>query len=199
MTPIIVTKNLSGPRTRLRLPRPVGAGIVVGVLAALVASLPVALAGERAPTTFNGSCELSGTVRFKPPMTNEPQSGRVKGRLHGECTGTLTNRKGTRSIDGKRVKSRVHSSGLESCAAGRGEGAGYLKFGRSKLRFTYEEVRTGPVLVLDAAGAAGGSAVAEGNVSTSEDPGPILEACGSEGLRRAPVDVQLRTTPEISG
>lgn len=198
MTPIIVTKNPSGPRTR-RSRRPVVAGTVVGVLVALVASLPVALAGERAPTTFDGSCELSGTVRFKPPMTNEPQSGRVKGRLRGECTGTLTGRKGTRSIDGKRVKSRVHSSGLESCTAGRGEGAGYLDFGKSRLRFTYDEVRMGPVLVLDAEGAAGGSAVAEGNVSASEDPGPILEACGSDGLRRAPVDVTLRTTPSMSG
>jgi hypothetical protein len=172
---------------------------VAGALLVLVPFIPPAAAGRRAPTTFDGTCDLTGTVRFKPPMTNEAQSGRVRGRLRGECSGTLTDRRGTHSIDGQKVRSVVHSSGLESCAAGRGAGRGFLQFRTSRLHFTYEEIRTGSVLALDAAGTRGGSAAAEGNVSPSADPGAILEACGSDGLRRAPVDVRLSTTPEISG
>ncbi|MFL5891692.1 MAG: PQQ-binding-like beta-propeller repeat protein [Solirubrobacterales bacterium] len=150
--------------------------------------------------TFSGSCQLSGHVRFKPPLTNSPQNGRVRGRLRGRCSGTLTGAHGReQSIRGRVVKARVRSHGLESCGAGRGKGAGYLAFGRRRIRFTYSEVRAGPALTLKADGATGGSAVVEGNVSPSADPAAIAQACGGPGLRRAPVDVRLTTAPAISG
>jgi hypothetical protein len=97
------------------------------------------------------------------------------------------------------VKSRARSHGLESCEAGRGAGAGYLAFGDRRLHFTYDEVRAGPALTLKAAGIGGGSATAQGNVSPSADPAGIAQACGGAGLRRAPVDVRLATTPAMSG
>lgn len=151
--------------------------------------------------TFNGTCQLSGHVRFRPPMTNSPQQGRVQARLRGQCSGTLTGPRGhTRSISHHAVWARARSHGLESCTAGHGEGTGYLAFGHHRrLHFTYNEVRTGPVLTFRAEGSKGGSAVVQGNVSPSADPAAIAKACGGDGLRRAPVDARLRTSPAISG
>jgi hypothetical protein len=150
--------------------------------------------------SFSGTCQLSGHVRFKPAMTNSPQNGRVRVRLRGECSGTLTGGGGrARSISDEAVKSRARSHGLESCAAGRGSGSGYLTFGDHRVQFTYEEVRAGPALTLRAAGASGGSAIVQGNVSPNADPTAITRACGGAGVRRAPVDVRFATTPAISG
>jgi hypothetical protein len=157
--------------------------------------------GDTSGTTFDGNCQLSGNVRFSPPMTSAPQDGKVDTRLQGTCSGTLTDARGhARSLSDAPVKSVTQSEGLEACGAGRGSGEGYVSFGRgARLRFTYEEVRAGPVLTLEAKGARGGSAVAEGNVSPSADPAATLQACGSTGLTEAPVDVRLATVSPISG
>ena len=69
---------------------------------------------------------------------------------------------------------------------------------RRGVRFTYNEVRPGPVLTIKADGAQGGSAVAEGNVSPSADPVATLQACGTKGLSQAPIDVRLRTATPSS-
>jgi polyvinyl alcohol dehydrogenase (cytochrome) len=170
----------------------------------IIAFGPPSRAASRSPGTgersFSGTCRLSGHVRFKPPMTNSPQNGRVRVRLRGECSGTLRGANGrARSISDRAVKSRARSHGLESCAAGRGSGAGYLTFGTHRLHFTYKEVRAASALTLKAEGADGGSGIAEGNVSPSADPATIAQACGGTGLHRAPVDLRLATTPAMSG
>jgi hypothetical protein len=36
-------------------------------------------------------------------------------------------------------------------------------------------------------------------VSTDEDSAEIVAKCGGEGLRSARIDINLRTTPSISG
>jgi hypothetical protein len=152
------------------------------------------------PTSFEGSCQFAGTVRFRPPLTNAPQDGRVYATATGNCTGTLTDPRGhVRSLNSEPVRAVAQSSGLESCGAGRGSGSGYLEFRGARLQFTYSEVRAGPVLTLNADGARSGSATAEGNVSPQANPVAILQACSSTGLSHAPIDVRLLTTPSISG
>jgi polyvinyl alcohol dehydrogenase (cytochrome) len=146
------------------------------------------------PFTFSGTCQLSGEVRFDPPVTNAPQDGDVAGTLSGTCSGTLSDAAGnSRSLDGRAVRSWVRSHGTESCDIGQGQGRGALIFGSRRVRFTYDEVRTGPNLVLHVAGAKSGDGLAQGNVSPSADPAPILQACGADGLKSAPVDARIAT------
>jgi hypothetical protein len=190
----------SSARVRKIACRVVGAAAAVGGVLFLALPGPAPAAQKDHALTFSGSCQLSGSVRFKPALTNSPQDGQVYGALRGQCSGTLTGASGhARSLNDRAVKVRGGSHGLESCEAGRGTGAGYVAFGHRRLRFTYKEVRGGPALILKADGAKGGSAVAQGNVSPSADPLAITRACGGAGLRRAPVDVRLATSPAISG
>lgn len=148
--------------------------------------------------TLSGSCTLSGAVHFQPALTTTPQEGRVVGALRGACSGSLTAPDGsTRSLDGQAAEASIASSGLESCEAGRGSGTGFLDIAGRRIGFAYDEVRTGPALALQVHGRDGGSAAAEGNVSTSADPVATLGACGGAGLTGAPVDVRLAGT--VSG
>src|SRR3954452_3124268 len=149
--------------------------------------------------TFSGSCQMSGTVRFEPAMTNQPQDGRVYATAKGPCSGTLTDSKGTaHSLDGYTARAVAESHGTESCGAGQGSGTGTLVFGSRQVRFAYDEVRTGPSLVLHVRGARSGDGLAQGNVSPSADPVATLQACGAGGLTQAPIDLRL-ATPGITG
>jgi hypothetical protein len=151
-------------------------------------------------SSFDGSCQLSGGVRFQPLLTTSPHDGSVSARAEGTCSGTLTDAHGnTRSVASETATAVAHSAGLESCAFGKATGDGELDLARTRIRFTYDETRTGPALVLSAKGARGGSAIIEGNVSPSANPVSVLEACGSGGLAAAPIDVRLATTPAIAG
>lgn len=157
-----------------------------------------AASASRGPTAFSGSCQLSGTVRFEPPLTTAPQTGRVYATAPGTCNGTLTTPAGhVEPTNGMLVRADAHSAGTESCASG--SGTGYLNFDGDLLRFTYTEQRAGPALALEANGANGGSAIAEANISPSANPATILQACGSTGLTAAPIDIRLTTAGTIYG
>jgi hypothetical protein len=150
--------------------------------------------------SFSGSCQLSGTVQFDPPLTAAPQGGDVHATAEGTCNGTFTGAGGrAESTDDMLVRAVAQSAGTESCAAGSGTGTGYLDFEGQLLRFSYSEVRAGPALVLKADGANSGSALVEGNVSPSANPVTILQACGSTGLTDAPIDIRIAALGTISG
>jgi hypothetical protein len=72
-------------------------------------------------------------------------------------------------------------------------------FTSSTLRFALSETRAGGTAELSLTGARGGSATGVANINTKANPVQIIEACGGPGLREAPVDINLRTTPAISG
>jgi hypothetical protein len=157
--------------------------------------------GAGTPTSFAGSCQLSGTVRFDPGMTTTPQSGYVDATANGTCTGTLTHAGSPppRRVRAAPAELAAQSHGTEACELGRGTGNGQVTIAGRKIDFTYSEVRAGPVLTLRADGASGGSAIAEGNVSPGASPVSVLQACGSTGLTQAPIDIRLTTTPTMSG
>jgi hypothetical protein len=151
-------------------------------------------------SAFSGSCNIAGTVRFDPPMTNAPQTGKAFAHAPGTCSGTLTDSRGVaHSLSNTRADFVEQSTGLESCGAGQATGSGYLAIGARRLNFSMSEVRTGPAFTLKLDGAGGGSALARGNVSTSADPVSIASACGGAGLKQAPVEGQIETTPALSG
>jgi hypothetical protein len=48
-------------------------------------------------------------------------------------------------------------------------------------------------------GAGGGAAAGAATVSEDEDPLEIVRKCGGPGLRQVGIDIELATTPAISG
>jgi hypothetical protein len=121
---------------------------------------------------LSGSCQLSGTVRFDPPMTTTPQSGSVDASANGTCTGTLTGAGGrARRVSAAPTQLAAQSHGTEACELGHGTGVGQTTIHGRRIDFTYSELRAGPALILTARGARGGSAVTEANVSPSANPG----------------------------
>jgi hypothetical protein len=170
-------------------------------IAALLMALPssaVAGQGGRA-STFEGSCQFAGTVRFQPPLTEEAQPARGSARASGPCTGTFTDRRGrTHELDGDPVTYMAANRGSMSCGGGVAEGRGYLSFGRRRLRFELTEVREAGGAELFIEGARGGVAQGVATVSKEEDPVEIAQKCMGPGLPGARIVIDL-ATPGISG
>jgi hypothetical protein len=143
------------------------------------------------PAKFRGACELSGTVSFLPPLTITQRPGAVSAKAAGTCSGSVTDGDGVaHALNASPASLAAQSRGSESCGFGNGSGTANLRIARHAVGYEYSEVRTGPGLVLTAAGP-GGSAIAEGNVSPSENPLTILNTCATGGLTTAPIDIRL--------
>ena len=98
------------------------------VLAAvlLAAAAPAAEAKPK-PSTFAGTCELSGTVRFTPGLGASAQMTESVADAAGPCTGTWRTGKKTWTLDGDHVTYHAVASGSQSCASGQATGQGYLR------------------------------------------------------------------------
>jgi polyvinyl alcohol dehydrogenase (cytochrome) len=153
------------------------------------------------PSTFSGSCQLSGSVSFRPGLTNSPQSVSQIARASGRCSGTFTDGRGrTHQLSNTPATyAASEQASNATCAAGTDTGAGAVTLPYGKVDFTITETRAGPTVGATAKGSNGGSAIGEGNVSPTESPVTIAQACGGAGLTRVPIDIRLRTTPSISG
>jgi hypothetical protein len=155
--------------------------------------------GHRA-VSFSGDCQFAVNVTFDPPATGTPAQGRGFATGSGPCTGTFTDSRGrTHQLNGETVRYVASISGLISCSEGLAAGGGYLVFRGRKLRFSASETRAAAAGTLRFEGARGGSALGLVNVSASQDPVAMLQACAGPGLKEAPVDINFRTTPELSG
>src|SRR4051812_14754374 len=146
-------------------------------------------AGADAPGAerFEGVCEMSGTVRHQPPLTEESAPTEVRGSFSGTCSGEFTDRDGrTRQLDGAPAAYQVRDAGgALSCLGGTATGTGSLLFGRGQeIEFSLTERRPAPGLaIVTLEGAAGGSATVFGTVSPSEDLMEMNERCNGSGLR----------------
>jgi hypothetical protein len=164
-----------------------------------LASASIAIA-EDSRHTFEGSCQFSGELRQRPPLTNTPQAGEGVARAKGTCSGTLTDEDGeAQQLDLDRARYLASARGTLSCGGGSAVGSGFIEFGGERLHFRFSEVR-GPgfgAITLD--GADGGSAAGEARVSEDEDPLEIADKCSGKGLRQVRIDIDLATTPTISG
>jgi hypothetical protein len=170
------------------------AALICGALTApaLTAS---AGAAERGAETFEGVCEMSGTIRHEPPLTMEPAPTEVHGRFRGTCSGTFTDRDGrTHQLDGAPAKYEVRDAGGDlSCLGGTATGTGRLLFaGLGEIEFRLTERRPAPGLaVVTLEGAAGGSATVFGTLSPSEDLRELNERCNGSGLRLVRGDARI--------
>ena len=181
--------------------RPVLAALSSGLLAALALS-SFATAGEQRAESFSGTCEMSGTVRHQPPLTEEPAPTKIRGRFAGTCSGEFTGRRGrTRQLDGARAVYKVRDGGgALSCFGGTATGTGSLRFGKGrKIEFTLTERRPAPGLaVVTLEGADGGSATVVGTISPSEDLMELNERCDGAGVRLVRGDARI-TSVGLSG
>ena len=172
--------------------------MATGLCAAPASALANGHEGET--STFQGTCQFSGTVRFDPPLTNTPRPVEGQARADGPCFGTFTDEDGeTRVLDGDRVKYVASNSGpLTSCGSGVATGGGFLKYRGDRLEFRLTETRGAAVAVLALEGEEGGGATADARASEEEDPAEIAERCAGPGLRSAGVEIDL-VSPSISG
>ena len=167
--------------------------LTCGAFAALTPS-----AGGDAPGTesFEGVCEMSGTVRHKPPLTGAPAPTEIRGSFRGTCSGELTDEDGrTHPLDAAPADYEVRDAGgALSCLGGTATGTGSLRFGRGQaIEFSLTERRPAPGLaVVTLEGAAGGSATVVGTVSPSEDPVELNERCSDgSGVRAIRGDARI--------
>ena len=151
--------------------------------------------------SFIGSCKLSGTSAFDPPLTNTQQAGTQQVHATGTCSGTFTGRHGrVHQLNNAPVswQTTEYTSGA-SCTAGTLSGSGRVTFQYGTVTFTISENTVGPVAAFTLKGAQGGSAAGQANISPSVDPVALTEACAGAGIAEAPVDIQVTSTPSISG
>jgi hypothetical protein len=172
--------------------------LALGVLAVW----PVAPAGADSDgdDSFAGTCRFSGTLRQDPPLTNAPQPGEASARATGTCSGTLTDEKGrVRRLDGDRARWFASARGTASCGGGSAVGSGFIQLRGERLRFRFTEVRGPGAGAITLEGAGGGSAAGAARVSQDEDPLEILRKCSGSGLRQVGIDIDIATTPAMSG
>ena len=150
--------------------------------------------------TFQGTCQFSGVLRQDPPLTNTPQPGRAAALAAGTCSGSLTGSKGrTRQLDGAHAGYFARAEGTSSCAGGTAAGAGFLRIRGERIDFHFSEARGPGAAAIRLEGARGGSATGAARVSDDEDPVRIAQECSGSGLRQVRIQIDLATTPAISG
>jgi hypothetical protein len=157
---------------------------------------------RRSAESFQGTCQFEGTVRQHPPLTNLPAPGRAFAVASGTCTGTLTDsRRRSRSLNAERVFYAAQASSENmSCGGGTAEGSGFMLFRRGeRIDFGFSEVRGPGTGVINLTGRRGGSAQGNASVSPDEDPAQIVLKCSGEGLSEVDIDINLASTPTISG
>ena len=169
--------------------------VISGAFAALLALPSLAVPAEPGAESFDGVCEMSGTIRHQPPLTQEATPTAVHGSFSGTCSGQFTDGQGrTRQLDGAPADYEVRDAGGDlSCLGGTATGTGSLLFGRGQeIGFSLTERRPAPGLaVVTLEGAAGGTATVYGTVSPSEDLMEMNERCSGSGLRLVRGDARI--------
>ena len=174
------------------------AGLTLTIL--VCAAATALAAGGGRTETFEGTCHMAGSLRQNPPITNTPQEGRAAARVRGTCSGTLTDARGrTHELSDARARYAARAGGTVSCGGGTAEGQGYLQIAGRRIRFLFSEVRGPGVAAVSLQGRAGGSATGTAHVAAGENPAEIAQKCSGSGLRTAHIELDLATTPEISG
>jgi hypothetical protein len=159
------------------------------------------VASTAGANTFSGSCKLSGTAVWNPPITNMPRAATQTVHATGICSGTFTGRGGrAHQLNNAPISWQTTEYTTDaSCSAETDSGTGAITFQYGTIGFTISESRVAPVAAFTLKGAARGSAAGEANISPNADPVAITQACGGAGLAQAPTEIQTTTTPSITG
>lgn len=155
---------------------------------------------EGGTSTFEGSCMLSGIVRFEPALGVLPAEGKASAVARGRCSGTMTSMAGrARPVENARAHYKVNAAGTGSCGGGATSGRGYLELGGHRIDFRFDEVRVTGAAAITLEGRGGGSANGLATMSAEADPAVIATRCSAGTLGRVPVEIKFATTPAIYG
>ena len=156
-----------------------------------LASAAVAVAKPRhRPLTYDGDCQGSGTVAFKPPLTNTARQTTQQARGLATCSGTLVDGQGrSHQLTNARVLYTATEQGDVSCGEGIDSGTGALHFKWGRLHFNVTERRAAAAATLTYTGAKGGSAT--GVAHPNGDPATAVQQCAGSGIKRTGVDLSL--------
>ena len=176
--------------------------LILAVLTLALLPSSVATAGTPGTESFDGACEMSGTVRHDPPLTQTPLPTEIRGSFSGTCTGAFTDSDGSAAqLDGAPAAYRVRDAGgALSCLGGTATGTGSLLFGAGReIEFSLTERRPAPgVAVVTLDGADGGTGTVFGTISPSEDLMELNERCSGSGVRLIRGDARI-VTAGLSG
>lgn len=166
--------------------------VAIAVACLVLAALPAA-AGARRPNSFDGTCKLSGTLRFRAPLGNLPRATTFTDRASGTCDGTLNGRRRT-AIP---VVNRVTGSGTISCLSGAAHTADTLVFARRfPIRIHTDSAFAGAEAVAHSRGARSGDSVEHVAVHAGQ---ATLAACAAGTLRTARYDLDAVTLTPLVG
>jgi hypothetical protein len=170
-------------------------GVALTIFFALAAAPAL---GAKRPNRFEGTCHMSGEVRFGTPLGNLPRATTFTDSATGACTGTLN---GEPMNDLPFVNS-VSGSGFLSCAGGRTSTHDTLTFARGKhgtqVHITVEAAGGLTQLVGYVRGATAGRGVVEANLAPYVDQS-VLDACQAGRLESVRYDATARSITPISG
>ena len=172
--------------------------IHMAVLAGIVASAGFAAAPAQAakgPNTFEGTCMLSGEIKFNQPLGNELRTTTFTDTATGTCSGTLNGV----PRDAIPVVNSVRGSGTLSCVAGQTTSADTLTFARHyPIRIFTDAVGGLTEFVAHSTGAVSGESVEEVDFSPYFDQSTVA-ACQGGTLSSARYDLIARTVTPLAG
>jgi hypothetical protein len=152
----------------------------------------------RPPNRFEGTCRLTGELRFRDPLGNLPRTTSFTDSGSGTCTGTLNGA----PMNDLPVVNSVSGSGLLSCAGGHASTADTLTFARGKrgtqVHITTESAGALTQLVGHVQGAASGHGLVQVSLLPYTDQA-TLAACQAGSLTSARYDVLARTITPLAG
>ena len=169
----------------------------LGVVA-VTAAAPTTAAPSPRLDSFSGSCELRGTAAFTPPATNQQQKLDVRYSGPGKCTGTLNGR--SVSAAPVRVAARAEADGSCVRAKTLAPGSFRMEFADgTTIRGSYEFDFVGTDGSVTVHGTHSGRASGHGTFANDRTPPDISVQCATDGVRSAPLDVDLTTdSPLVS-
>jgi hypothetical protein len=144
--------------------------------------------------TFTGTCTMSGTETFTPPLTLAVRTGSARVLGTARCSGTLVDTAGTAHTVRNAAASyrQVTTAGSISCGGGLGRGAGILTISGTALAFTVSEPQLTVVSTLTyAAPAWKGFGIA--SVAPTINPLRLALACLGAGISEVPIVLITRT------
>jgi hypothetical protein len=155
----------------------------------------IVLTGDGAGNSFDGTCRLTGELRFATPVDSQPRETKFTDRATGSCSGSLNGGPAREHA----VVNRVTGAGILSCSGGTTMTADTLVFDghtRIDIRTTAGGALTEFVGHFE--GVRSGGGVVEVNLLPYFDQS-VLAACQAGMLRSARYDLIARTITPMVG
>jgi hypothetical protein len=145
---------------------------------------------------FDGTCKLTGELRFDKPLGNQPRVTGFRDRAAGSCSGELNGS----DRENLPVELRATGSGTLGCLAGQATSSGTLTFTAQNANIRFFTETSGGLTQFESRfrGAVSGEGLAEVNFLPYADQSTTA-ACQAGALDSARYDLTARTTSPLVG